>query len=323
MLKQATNSDAVLSKLREAILSDDVVENIAASPEIKHFLRYWERLWVQDDVIILDNRTVIPTRLRERILLCLHSAHQGTSQMFSRAEQSVFWPNMHSDIENTRAGRLPCTVCRRNAPSLPKLPPHDQPKVEYPFQQVCSDYLSLEGVRYLVTVDRYSGWPDVRRAAGHLKGAAGLLACLRDLFQTFGIPEEIASDGGTEYMSHEIQSLLKRYGVRLRVSSVGNPHSNQRAEVGVKSIRRLLRGNLGPSGGLNNDNFAMAILEYRNTPMQSTGMSPAETLFGRQLRDFVPLTSQNYVPSPQWLTKMRERELKVKKAHQLRWSEGG
>ena len=117
MLKQATNSDAVLSKLREAILSENVVENIVASPEIKPFLHYWERLWVQDDVIILDNRTIIPTRLRDRILQCLHSAHQGTSQMFSRAEQSVFWPNMHSDIENTRAAY---TVCRRNAPSLPK-----------------------------------------------------------------------------------------------------------------------------------------------------------------------------------------------------------
>ena len=137
--------------------------------------------------------------------------------------------------------------------------------------------------------------------------------CLRELFQTFGIPEELASDGGTEFMSHEVQSFLKRYGVKHRVSSVGNPHSNQRAEVCVKSMKRLLRGNLGPSGSLDNDSFSRAILQYRNTPMQSTGMSPAETLFGRQLRDFVPLTPKNYAPIPQWLTKLREREIKVQK----------
>ena len=125
-------------------------------------------------------------------------------------------------------------------------------------------------------------------------------------------------------MSHEVQSFFKKYGVRHRVSSVGNPHSNQRAEVGVKSMKRLLRGNTGPLGNLYNDEFARAILQYRKTPQQSTGLSPAMALFGRQLRDFLPLTTKNYIPSPQWLVKMKERELKTSKAtltERRKWSE--
>ena len=54
---------------------------------------------------------------------------------------------------------------------------------------------------------------------------------LRDLFTTFGISEELTSDGGPEYTSNEVQKFLARYGVQHRKSSVGNPHANQRAEV--------------------------------------------------------------------------------------------
>ena len=64
---------------------------------------------------------------------------------------------------------------------------------------------------------------------------------LRDMFTTFGISEELTSDGGPEYTSHEVQKFLAKYGVIHRKSSVGNPHANQRAEVGVKTIKRLLK----------------------------------------------------------------------------------
>ena len=61
----------------------------------------------------------------------------------------------------------------------------------------------------------------------------------REYFAMHGIPEEIATDGGPTYMAYETQKFLKEYGVRHRVSSVAYPHSNQRAELAVKSMKRL------------------------------------------------------------------------------------
>ena len=78
-----------------------------------------------------------------------------------RAASSVWWPGLYEDISKVRSG---CWRCDSNAPSQPKEPPVPLPVVEYPFQQVCSDYFSLEGVQYLVMVDRYSGWPSVHQA---------------------------------------------------------------------------------------------------------------------------------------------------------------
>ena len=120
----------------------------------------------------MENRTVIPTRLRHRVLDCLHSAHQGVSQMVARADLAVYWPNMHQDLVQVRND---CATCRQNAPSNPNLPPHDQPDLEFPFQQVCADYMSLNGIPYLVVVDRLTGWPSVLRAKNSEGGSAGLI----------------------------------------------------------------------------------------------------------------------------------------------------
>ena len=56
--------------------------------------------------------------------------------------------------------------------------------------------MSLNGIHYLVTVDRLTGWPDVRRAKGQDMGAKDLVNLLRDLFTTYGIAEELTSDWG-------------------------------------------------------------------------------------------------------------------------------
>ena len=77
------------------------------------------------------------------------------------------------------------------------------PSYTAPFQAVASDYFHLEGKSYLITVDRFSNWPDLREAPAHSSqsGAPGLIKANRELFATFGVPEELSSDGGPEYIA--------------------------------------------------------------------------------------------------------------------------
>ena len=89
----------------------------------------------------------------------------------------------------------------------------------------------------------------------------------RDYFTNFNIPEEIATDGGPQMTSSLFQQSLKAWGVRHRLSSSYLPHSNCRAEIAVKSGKRMLRDNVGPGGNLDTDRFMRAVIQYRNTPM--------------------------------------------------------
>ena len=123
------------------------------------------------------------------------------------------------------------------------------------------------------------------KAGTSLGGSAGLVRHLRSFFTTFGVPEEISSDGGPEFTAGHTEDFLRLWGVKHRLSSVGFPQSNGRAEVAVKTVKRLLRSNTGPTGSLDHDRFMRAMLQLRNTPDPDCNLSPAEIIFGRALRD--------------------------------------
>ena len=106
-------------------------------------------------------------------------------------------------------------------------------------------------------VDRYTNWPIVERSSD---GAQGLICALRKQFSTFGIAEELASDGGPEFTANSTQKFLSSWGVHHRLSSVAFPHSNCRAEVAVKTVKRMLTVNSGPRDELDTDKFQRAIL---------------------------------------------------------------
>ena len=146
------------------------------------------------------------------------------------------------------------------------------------------------GYYYLVVADRLSGWTEQQRikVGSQEAGSQGLCKALRRLFVTFGVPVEISTDGGPEFIAGETLDFFKRWGIRHRLSSVSLPSSNGRAELAVKLTKRLLMDNVSPNGDLDNDKMMRALLTQRNTPDPGCRMSPAQILFGRPLRDALP-----------------------------------
>ena len=136
----------------------------------------------------------------------------------------------------------------------------------------------------------------------------------------------ITTDGGPEFMSVKFKQALRDYGVHHRVSTPHNPHANCRAELGVKTMKRIIRENVGSDGNLRTPKFVKAMLQYKNTPDRDWGVSPAECIFGRQLTDYLPVSKQNFLQNSnnKWRRTLEERERALKprySALEKRWRE--
>ena len=318
MVRESTASDLVLQQLMLTVQNGFPSHARELGPDLRPYLKYSESLSCVDGVLLLGERIIIPQSLRQHVLSALHSAHQGVRMMIARASDCVFWPNMTTDIAAIRDS---CAHCNRIAKSNPMQPPADPPQPDYPFQQVACDYFQYMNTDYVVLVDRYSGWPMVFKSEG---GANALVRHLRETFVTFGIPEEITSDGGPQFTAGVTQAFLEAWKVHHRKTAVANPHANSRAEIAVKTVKRLLMANVGSSGSLDTDGFQKAMLTYRNSIDPETKASPALILFGRPIRDAIPIPLGRYCPHDTWRETMTFREKALAKRHSReheKWAE--
>ena len=123
--------------------------------------RYWNvrhNLSIDDNLILLGCRLLIPTEMRRDVLLQLHESHQGMIRTKERARLVVYWPGLDNDIDNII---LSCKTCQDMLPSNHREPITCKPRPSRPFQAIAVDFCSYAGREYLITVDCYTDWPDI------------------------------------------------------------------------------------------------------------------------------------------------------------------
>ena len=316
-VRDSTSRDEILQLLKTLIQGGFPASRDNLPKTLQPFWQYRDRLSIVDEVVMMDDRILVPRQLRADTLHALHAAHQGTARMTSRAQSAMFWPGMTKDVEDERRR---CPDCRRMAPSQAHLPPTTPCIPSRPFQAIAADFFAMRGVGYLVVVDRFSGWPHL---VASLSGAKGFAKAILNYFATFGAPQEISTDGGPEFVAKETAALFQRWGVHHRLSSAYHPQSNGRAEVAVKSMKRLLTAHTDSHGGIDTEAAAAGLLQYRNTPDPEIGLSPAQIVFGRNLRDLLPVTPDstvfdNEAVHPVWREtwKHQEKALRLRFARQ-------
>ena len=134
-LKEETTSDDTMQLLLSTIEEGFPLKQADVPLNIRPFFIHRPHLYTVDGVAVFKDRVVIPPSLRAECLQALHSAHQGTTMMQSRADASVFWPGIAADIAHHRAT---CTMCNTMSPSQASLPPTRPPPFQRGHSKACA-----------------------------------------------------------------------------------------------------------------------------------------------------------------------------------------
>ena len=157
-----------LQEISEAQKADDVVQQVREytkygwpvyMPQNPLLEQYWtnrQHLTIIDDLLLFDNRLVIPRSLKLDIMNRLHEGHLGIIKCRALASSSVWWPNISSDIEDIwlkkKKKKKKCCVC----PSSTRTERVTSSFPDRPWSRLGMHLLELFGKTYLLIVDYYS-----------------------------------------------------------------------------------------------------------------------------------------------------------------------
>ena len=107
-VKDATRKDLTLQKLKTTVISGWPERKSQVDPELREYWSIKEDISECDDLLLRNDKLIVPSSLREEMLSQIHSSHLGIEKCKRRASVVLFWPGMNQQI----AGMVSkCSIC--------------------------------------------------------------------------------------------------------------------------------------------------------------------------------------------------------------------
>ena len=135
---------------------------------------------------------------------------------------------------------------------------------------------------YLIVADYYSKYPYVMKMSA--TSSKNVISALSFCFSVLGTPEEIICDNATYFTSRECKEFAEIQGFTITTSSPHYPKGHGFIERQVQTIEKLFT-----RCDQDGTNYQLALQELQATPIDCNLQSPAELLFGRQLKTTLPV----------------------------------
>lgn len=269
-----TQNDMVLKEISQKILMGWK----HSDSEHEHIRPYYNKrlmLSVENNCIYYGTRLLIPNSLKVNILNLLHDTHIGVLRMKTTARSYVWWLSIDKDIE---AFARQCEACQLNQNSSSKVPLTKWKNTNVFFERIHIDFFHLKNQTYLILVDTYSRWVDVKMMK--TTTSSKLIDELRTIFAYFGLPKEIVSDNGPPFNAKEFQRFCANNNIACTKSPPYHPQSNGWAECGVRIVKQSLRKMFMETKNANCSVLLSRFLfKHRNTPVTTTGETPSDRIF--------------------------------------------
>ena len=247
------------------------------------------------------DQLVLPSQCRSVVMELAHSiplaGHLGKNKTTDRVLQRFYWPTLRKDVADFCKR---CETCQKTSRVKPQHAPLiPLPIVEEPFQRIAMDIVgplprSSSGNWYILVVCDYATrYPEAipMRAVD----AEAVAEELVKMFTRVGIPQEILTDQGSNFTSQLLAELYRLLHIRPIRTSPYHPQTDGLVERFNQTLKSMLRKVATQEGEAWDKLIPYVLFAYCEVPQSSTGFSPFELLYGREVRGPLDVLQESWV----------------------------
>ncbi|GFW16491.1 retrovirus-related Pol polyprotein from transposon 412 [Trichonephila clavipes] len=273
----------------------------AYSPTTKQYWALWNSLHLRNGVLYRkfeseDGKTfrwqlVLPRSRIPEVLKELHGSptggHFGVMKTLHRVRERFCWGKVRADVEQWCKS---CDACSaRKGPKIRSRGKLHRYNVGAPFERIAFDILgplprTVSGNKYLlVVIDYFTKWPEVYPIPDQ-EAPTVAEAVVQHWISRYGVPLQLHSDQGRNFVSAVLKGVCELLGIDKTKTTPLHPQSDGM----VERFNRTILNNLSLMVSKNQQDWdqkvPLFLLAYRSAVHETTGYSPSQMLFGRDLR---------------------------------------
>lgn len=302
---------------------------------VQNYWLQWDSLYIEEGVLYRrfesnDGETstaqlIVPKGMKRLILDLAHShpvsGHFMIRKTVSRIRQKYYWSGYRKDIERW------CKQCDRCQSRKGPKPKRKGKLRKYntgePLQRIAIDIMgplptTERGNKYIVVIaDYFSKWTEAV-AIPNQEAITIAKVLVEQWFCRFGIPGEIHSDQGRQFEGSVFQCVCKLMGIQKTRTTPYHPQSDGMVERFNRTLESMLSAVVAPDQRDWDCWLPYMNMAYNSALHETTGFSPAEIMFGRQMR--TPLAciwsspldgTEGEVQYPEFIERLTEKLSKI------------
>jgi len=273
-----------LDQVRATSATDPLVLDIQRRPATDR-----DNFKFVNDLLYFEERLYIPegsTRLR--ILQARHdfpaAGHFGFNKTLELISRDFWWPQMWKAVKDYV---LSCDTCSRS--KNPRHRPYGLlqplPIPKQPWSSVSMDFItdlppSKSFDTIFVVVDRLTKMAHFIPCKKSITGEETARLFLDNIYRYHGLPDDIVSDRGPQFVSKFWRSLFEILKVQIKLSSAFHPQTDGQTERVNQVLEQYLRCNINYQQDDWTLHLPLAEFAYNNTVHASTQQTPFYANYG-------------------------------------------
>ena len=236
-------------------------------------------------------RFVVPQSMKEDVINYFHSSvggHMDSEKTYRKMIERFWWKGMWKDVRELVEC---CPICQqvKRSHQLAGGAPLQPIPVTGLFERIGIDFVgplptSIHGNSYMMVITDYlSKWSECYPLRDCTATAAAV--CLADWCSRYGAPFHLVSDQGRQFTSDMVKEFCRIWGIHHHFTSSYHPQSDGQDERTNGTLEQMILSWIAETNdkvwdeGINSILFA-----YRTSVHSATGFSPAELVFGVELK---------------------------------------